>query len=417
MFSPQFLYLFALFTLSVASGIQIILLPWLVIDHLSLSSVWVGWVQAAVLIPSLLLILLGGISADRGSSQRYLVPLLFTNALLHGVLAYVIHSAWLSISLLLLYAVALGVGNAFIQPWREYLLRQVRDSSARVGLQSFVAKSSLCLYIGQAVGVSLSSFMETVGSQTLLLIQLVMVALSIIGFRYLLRTLVKDTLAGVVDDNNNETASSDQPILHALRSSWDEMWNITALRSLLCLVAFNGFFHIGVFIVALPLLVQQVYGESVMYFSGLQFTFLLGTIVATVVVIVKGSLDSPGKRLIFGLLYGGVILFALSAKPTVIGLFILLFFWGVVVGVSANMGRSILQSLAPEHCRGRIISLYQLALFGFAPLGALFAGYAIHWWGVMELLKISGIASLVMFMGLTATRALWEVRVDSENGY
>jgi MFS family permease len=78
------------------------------------------------------------------------------------------------------------------------------------------------------------------------------------------------------------------------------------------------------------------------------------------------------------------------------------------------MGRSILQSLAPEHCRGRIISLYQLALFGFAPLGALFAGYAIHWWGVIELLKISAIASLVMFMGLMATRALWEVEVEPD---
>jgi len=419
-FSPQFFYLFALSALSVALGIQLILLPWLVIDHLSLSSVWVGWVQAAVLIPNLLLILLGGVSADRGSGKRYLVPLLLINVLLHGALAYVIYSAWLSISLLLLYAVALGIGNAFIQPWREYLLRQVSDSSVRSGLQSLVAKSSLCIYIGQAVGVSLSSFMEVVGTPILLLMQLVMVVLSIVGFRCLLRALAAHTVSAVshveADTNRNHLRGQlgDQPILHALRSSWHDMWNITALRSLLCLVAFNGFFHIGVFIVALPLLVQQVYGESVMYFSGLQLTFLLGTIVTTVVVIVKGSLDSPGRRVIFGLLYGGVILFALSAKPTVIGLFILLFFWGVVVGVSANMGRSILQALAPEHCRGRIISLYQLALFGFAPLGALFAGYAIHWWGVIELLKISAIASLVMFMGLMATRALWEVEVEPD---
>jgi MFS family permease len=412
-FSPQFFYLFALSALSVALGIQLILLPWLVIDHLSLSSVWVGWVQAAVLIPNLLLILLGGVSADRGSGKRYLVPLLLINALLHGILAYVIHSAWLSISLLLLYAVALGIGNAFIQPWREYLLRQVNNSSTGSGLQSLVAKSSLCLYIGQAVGVFLSSFMEVVGAHTLLLMQLVMVVLSMVGFRCLLRALAVHT-ASATTHAESGVVLSEQSILHALRSSWHDMWDITALRSLLCLVAFNGFFHIGVFIVALPLLVQQVYGESVMYFSGLQLTFLLGTIVTTVVVIVKGSLDSPGRRVIFGLLYGGVILFALSAKPTVAGLFILLFFWGVVVGVSANMGRSILQSLAPEHSRGRIISLYQLALFGFAPLGALFAGYAIHWWGVMELLKISSIASLAMFMGLMATRALWEVQIDSD---
>ena len=90
--SPHFFYLFSLSVLSVALGIQIILLPWLVVDQLSLSSIWVGWVQAAVLIPNLLLLLLGGVSADRGNGTRLLVPLLLINMCVHGVLAYLLFS-------------------------------------------------------------------------------------------------------------------------------------------------------------------------------------------------------------------------------------------------------------------------------------------------------------------------------------
>ena len=160
-------------------------------------------------------------------------------------------------------------------------------------------------------------------------------------------------------------------------------------------------------------MVQQVYGENILFYSGLQFAFVMGTIITTLVVVYRGGLDSAGRRIIFGLLYGGVILLALSARPTLVGLFTLVFFWGVVVGVSSNMGRSVVQSLAPEASRGRIISLYQLALFGCAPLGALFAGYAIELWGVLTLLKISGIASLVVFMATMTTRALWDVEVNS----
>lgn len=416
MLSPTFFYLFALAALSIALGIQLILLPWLVVGQLALSSVWVGWVQAAVLLPNLLLLLFGGLSADRGKGTRYLVPLLMVNIVLHGVLAYVVHYSWLSIALLISYSVMLGVSNAFVQPWREYLVKQVGESVTEAGLfskglQSLVAKTSLCVYVGQAIGVFIASFMDAIGAQGLLLIQLAMVALSIIGFRCLLARL---STIRVESDRVELPTSASEPMLASLRAGWCDMWSLPALRSLVCIVAFNGFFHMGVFIVALPLLVQQMYGQSVEYYSGLQFTFLVGTIVTTLVVIIKNGLDNPGKRVIFSLLYGGVILFALSAKPTVIGLFILLFFWGVVVGVSANMGRSILQTLAPEPCRGRIISIYQLALFGFAPLGALCAGYAIHWWGVVTVLKASGIASLLMFLAMMATRALWEVVVHPE---
>ncbi|MGS2717621.1 MFS transporter [Eionea flava] len=417
--TPHFFYLFALSALSVALGIQLILLPWLVIDELSLSSVWVGWIQAAVLIPNLLLLLLGGLSADR-DGVRYLWLVLLVNGLLHGMLAYIIHSHWLSIVLLLGYAGALGITNAFVQPWREYLLHQVNhhsESHSDDGLPSLVAKSSLCVYIGQAAGVFLSSTMDIIGSEQLLLIQLCLVGLSIFGF-YRVQHLLSSLAVNKIDNNTggkNALSHRSQPIIELLKTSWEEMWCLPALRSLLCIVAFNGFFHIGVFIVALPLIVQQVYGQSVIYFSGLQLVFLLGTIVTTLAVIFKKGLDSPGRRVIFGLLYGGVILLSISAKPTIVGLFVLLFFWGVVVGVSATMGRTILQSMAPDHCRGYMISLYQLCLFGFAPLGALFAGYAVQWWGVMDLLKVSGIASLLMFAALMGVRALWDVETTSVN--
>jgi MFS family permease len=408
LFSIAALYLFGISVLAIALGIQIILLPWLVVDHLALSSIWVGWVQAAILIPNLLFILVGGLMADKAKSLPWLAPLLWVNMLLHAVLAMMIHYAILSILLLLAYAILLGITNAFIQPWREYLLKQTASQGGDNVLQKLVAKSTLCLAVGQGIGVSLTAFMDTLGLETLLVIQVLMVALAALCFVYLRRYLPTEPneQLGAAEELNQTLFFSD------INSGLNDVWALPALRSLIAIVAFNGFFHIGVFIVALPLLVQQVYGESVDFYSGLQLAFVAGTIVTTLVVVYRGALDAAGRRIIFGLLYGGVILLALSAKPTLIGLFILVFFWGVVVGVSANMGRSVLQSLAPELSRGRIISIYQLALFGFAPMGALCAGYVIEIWGVLTLFKISGIASLVVFASTLLTKSLWEVEVD-----
>ena len=390
-------YWLGITALSIVLGIQIILLPWLVLDHLSLSSSWVGWVQTSVLIPNLLLLLLGGVFADRGQGVRWLVPVLVGSAILHGLLAASIYQDGLTIVMLLIYAVLLGVSHAFIQPWREYLLKVTQPNQ----VQATVARSSLCLATGQALGVAIASTMDILGAQILLMVQVAMVLLAIICFTLLIKCL---PVSGAGE-------SSQVPHRHLLMAGLQDVWQLPALRSLIVIVAFNGFFHIGVFIVALPLIVRQVYGETVEFYSGLQVAFVIGTIVATVVVIYRRFLNDPGKRVIFGLLYGGVILLALSAGPTVLGLFTLIFLWGLVVGISSTMGRAVVQSLSPEHSRGRIISIYQLALFGFAPLGALFAGYVAQIWGVMELLKLSGIASLAGFMLTLGIRGLWDVQI------
>jgi MFS family permease len=407
-FSAPFLYLLGVSVLAVVLGIQIIVLPWLVVDTLSLGSVWVGWVQATLLVPNLLFLLVGGALADKAKALPWLVPLLCLNVLVHAALSVVVYQGVLSIVILLLYAVLLGMSNAFIQPWREYLLKQVKDDNAYELLQKLVAKSSLCLYVGQAVGIAIASTMDVIGADVLLLIQAIMVGLGAISFvslRRLLFTTSHDVAA--------ESEASQALLFSGIWLGIQDILRLPDLRTLIAIVAFNGFFHIGVFIVALPLMVQQVYGENILFYSGLQLAFVVGTIMTTLVVVLRGGLDSAGRRIIFSLLYGGVILLALSARPTLAGLFTLVFFWGVVVGVSSNMGRSVLQSLAPEVSRGRVISLYQLALFGCAPLGALFAGYAIELWGVLTLFKISGMASLVVFMATMTTRSLWDVEVNS----
>lgn len=391
-------YLSGITFLSIALGIQIVLLPWLVVDHFELGSRWVGWLQAAILFPHLLLLLQGGVLADKNQGLRWFLPLLVGVIILHALLTLFLWSNSLSIFLLLGYAAMLGSLNALMQPWREYFLKQLQPS----GLQQIVAKSSLCLYGGQAIGAIMSSQMELLTPAGLSAVQFLCVLLAVLCFYRPLKALTLEHPTTVVDSSGI-----------MLRQGLSEVWQMPAIRSLIAIVSFNGFFQIGVFIVALPLLVIQVYGESVNFFSGLQLVFVLGTLTTSLVVVYRRFLSDPGRRVIFGLLYAGLILLALSARPTPLGLFMLIYLWGAVVGVSTAMGRSLLQSLAPESSRGRMIAIYQLALFGCAPLGALCAGYIIDYWGVLMLLKAGGIASFIAFGATLLTRSLWEAQVES----
>jgi predicted MFS family arabinose efflux permease len=181
---------------------------------------------------------------------------------------------------------------------------------------------------------------------------------------------------------------------------------------LIVVVSVNGFFNIGVFVVALPLLARDIYFDDVSFYSLLYCSFVLGSALVTVLVVFRGNFDAPGRRIVFSLLYSGLILIGLSAGPTQYGTMFLIFLWGVVVGISAILGRTILQSQVPADYRGRVISVYQLMLFGFAPLGSLMAGFAIEYWGVLYVLKLSAIASFAAFAAMFLTRALWDLKEE-----
>jgi len=390
-------------------GLQVISIPWLAVDYLALSPRFVGLIQAAVLLPNILLIV-GGMAADRGLLVNRFLMLLIIYAVIHSVLLILLSQYWLSIIWLLTYALLLGCVGAFVQPGKDYILGSLAGSN----LQSTIAKNQCCQYLGQAVGIGIASKLYVWNVNLLPLSQIGFTLLAVFLFYFFNKIHALSTLGASINavHNKNTDAKSSLNFVSLMVSGVQFCWDSIVLRSLLFVVIVNGFFHIGVFIVALPVLVKTVYFGDIGLYALLQCLFILGTVSTTVIVMVKGQLDAPGRRVIFSLLYAGLILLGLSAGPTTYGLFFLVFLWGVVVGISATLGRAILQSQVSSQYRGRAISIYQFALFGFAPLGSLFAGIAIEYWNVLFVLKISAIMSFIAFAALFFTRPLWDIEAE-----
>jgi hypothetical protein len=49
---------------------------------------------------------------------------------------------------------------------------------------------------------------------------------------------------------------------------------------------------------------------------------------------------------------------------------------GIAIILIMNLANALVQSLAPDTLRGRIMSVYSLTFFGLMPVGALWAGAA-----------------------------------------
>lgn len=397
-------YLLAISSAALAMGCQIVLLPWLAVGELQLSASQVGWVQSAVLWPGVLLMLFGGAFADRSGTLRALPWLYLLLSLCHGVMLWQVGLGLLMLPTLLTYALLLGVCNAFVQPLRDKALPQFAGHQR--SLQTAVVQIGLCVYVAQAVGVALAGCMDTLGVGTILAVQAVAVLISAVLFWLLLRQQrpQPDTLS------SSQTAPADtqSPVVSIL-DGLEVVRRHRVLKHLMVLVGFNGFMHIGVFVVALPLLARDIYQQDALYFSALQLAFVVGNIAATLGLLKRGHVEHAGRSVLFSLLYAGVIMLAISVQPTAVGLLLLVFAWGVVAGVSASLGKALLHQQVQEEFRGRVLSIYQLALFGAAPLGALACGYAVHIWGALSLFQVGGLMSLGLFVLYLAIRPLWEV--------
>lgn len=372
---------------SLSAGIQLVLVAWLAVAVLRLPASQVGWVQCAALVPNVLLLLWVGAVVDRSNPARLLVIANAGLALVHGMFYLLCLGKGPDLFSLIVYAAALGSFNALVQNAREVLVGRLAVSGT---LQKTVSRVTFVQFSAQAFGVFLAGFTDLLGVPNVILLQLCLCLGALVFY---------SGFGGQVCS----AGDSGPGFLSAL----GRLMRIKNFVLVLVVIGFNGFMHLGMFVVLLPLLSTNSLGFDSFAYGLLQLSFVAGAMAVSAGLVRGARTKNPGQHVLFALLYSGLIGFALWAGPTTFGLYALIFLWGGVAASSANHSRVIVQSLTPEAMRGRAMALYQMALFGTAPFGALLAGYLVQEGGTALPLKIIGSTSVALFAVLFFYPKLW----------
>jgi MFS family permease len=108
------------------------------------------------------------------------------------------------------------------------------------------------------------------------------------------------------------------------------------------------------------------------------------------------------KALVFGMGGFGVAQLALAPQETFVVACVLLFVAGVSFTLWMANTQSLLQLTAPDHLRGRVLSLWLFAFAGSAPLGGLVAGWLTEIGGTELSFAVGGVASLLVAAAMLA---------------
>ena len=362
-----------------AIGMQGVLFSWLVVGVLNAEAEWVGITQSAMMIPSVLLALPGGAIADRYDQRRMLMVLHLIASVISAGLFLAVANAWLSLPLLIAYAIGMGTVQAFVMPARDAQLSQV----AGANMLHSVTGMTMTQWGMQICGSLLAGTARWIGTVPALGLHSLVLLAGILPLRKM--------------SSPKKRRSQGSLHLSDVIEGVREVRQSPALSATLLLAVAVGIFFIGPFLVVLPLLVRDFYHGGVDQLALLNMTFPLGTIIGSVCMLWAGGIRHKGEAQIVALLFGSGCLFMVSFGLPFWGTLLAVCAWGVSAAIFINAGRTVYQEQASVANRARVLSVYTIGFMGAAGLlGAPLSGILVDAIGPLTTCVVMSSAMVVV---------------------
>jgi hypothetical protein len=256
-----------------------------------------------------------------------------------------------------------------------------------------VAGLTIVQHGGQALGAVAAGLASLVGAPPVLGLQAIVVLSGALPMRRLPR--------------GAHRTRGTRPRLHPreLRAGMVEVARSPELRAVMLLNVTVGLTFVGAYLVLLPLMVRELYGGGAEKMGMLAGALPIGSIAVNLGIVARGGIVRQGRSLLLGQGFAGLCLGGLALGPPLWGAVLATAAWGVGAAFAINASRTLFQEHASETNRGRVLSVYSLAILGTAPLGALLAGFSAGRLGTLVTLGIQSAAmTAIILLTLLFTR-------------
>jgi MFS family permease len=359
---------------------QNIALAWLVVE-LTHSALAVGVLAFCRFIPFTVFGLFAGVVADRIDNRTLVIWTQSISMVLSALFAVLVLGGLETLWIVYLLAILSSTAIVFDAPGRQALTFQM---VGRAELPNAVALNASLFNGSRIVGPAIAGVViAAVGVG-------VCFAINTVSFLAVLAGLLlmrKDELVPL------ERSGEPPTMMRGIREgfSWvlanPQMRLVLAIVAVVSTVGFN--FH-----VILPLLASDTLDAGPEVFGILSACFGAGALVGALLSATLGR--ASWKVLILGTGGFSVALLVLAPLASTVACAVLLFVTGVCFTLWTSNANSILQLGAPDHLRGRVVSLYLWAFAGFAPVGGLLAGWLCEIGGTELAFGVAGVTGLAM---------------------
>jgi MFS family permease len=379
---------------------QSVAMPWLALQ-LTHSGLLVGLVLAIQFTPVLLGGQLGGLVADRYRKRNVLVAtqavFIMPSFVLFGLTATGHAQYWM----VLVAAAVTGTINLFDVPTRQAF---VIEMVGRQDLMSAIALNSSVFNGASVIGPAVAGVLiSAVG------VPLCFLANSLSYLAAVAALLLMRNLPGVVQERR------DQPWLSRIAQGAAYARSEPIVGMLLLAVAVFSLFAMN------RLTLVPFFAEDVLHVGAQGFGFLVGSmglgalVGALMLAFFPAAGADPRRQFWMALLWVAALLEFSISQIYVISL-VTLFVAGYCQISFVATANNRIQTITPDHLRGRVMALYAQALIGVGPIGSMQAGVLATLLGAPWAMAIGALVAGCVVVGIRLTWPEVFAPAGTENG-
>lgn len=363
----------------IGTWMQRIALSWLVY-RMTGSEVLLGVVGFVAQIPSFLLAPVAGVLIDRWSRYRVLLVTQVISMIQAGILAWLSLTGTLEIWHIIVLSLVLGCINAFDMPARHSFVIDMVENKDDMG--NAIALNSMMFNGARLIGPSVAGVvLATTGEGVCFLINAlsyIFIIISLLAMR-----------VPAIGEKKKETK-----IFSELKEGFAYAFGFPPIKSIILLLGLVSLMGAS-YQVLMP-----VYAKDILHGDSHTFGFLMGAagagaLLGAVYLASRESVMKLGRLIPAATALLSVGLVALAFNSSFLVSMFLMFFTGLGMMAQAAASNTIIQTITDDDKRGRVMSLYTMALMGTAPFGSLLAGWMAKLLGTPWTIFIGGAVCLI----------------------
>jgi MFS family permease len=363
---------FGAFTSTVGTWMQKVAQSWLVYD-LTKSSFFLGLDDFLGQLPILLFTLVGGVIADRHDRRRLLVGSQYVQMTAAFTLAALVFFGHVRIWHILLLSFATGFAQAFGGPAYQSL---VPSLVGKKDMANAIALNSIQFNLARVFGPLIATVALILGTAACF-------ALNGLSFLVVIVALMSLHVRHI-------KPSDPRPILDEMRGGIDYARSHRSIIALMVLAFLTTFLGLPL-VTFLPVFVREVFHGPIEQLTYMMASSGAGAVVGALVVAWLGRSKHMGIALLVVQVVFGAAVAAFAASRVYWWSCLLLFVAGAALIAVFSMTASLVQHIATDRLRGRVMSIYMLAFRGGMPLGSLAGGYLASRTSAPSVLFVNGI--------------------------
>jgi MFS family permease len=363
------------FTSSIGTWMQKVAQNWLVLTLTgSASAFYLGLDTFLGEAPILLFTLIGGVVADRRDRRQLLLMSQYVQMAAAFTLAALVLLDAVRIWHILTLSVVTGMAQAFGGPAYQSLFPTLVDKQH---IPNAIALNSIQFNLARVIGPLIA------GAALAAFGMVACFGLNGVSFLAVIIAILSLHIRHI-------PAPTGTRMREELRSGLSYVRRQPAIVGLIIL-AFATTYLGNPILTFLPLFASDVFGGGVGQYTRFMACAGLGAVTGALVVAWLGKFHHMGRTLLTVQFAFGVLVL-LFANTRIVWLnYVLLYAGGACMVMVFAMLSSLVQLIAPNEMRGRVMSIYMVAFRGGMPLGSLVAGYAATVTSPPLVLSINGV--------------------------